>query len=93
MARRRATASVGYHEANSTVLLLRADTRPKVIDSRSGSLFCNMCDDFVWDPTLEDLRNRKIDTGTFSSKPFSHSLPAFMPGFERPRRHKSVHAS
>lgn len=26
-----------------------------------------MCDDFVWDPTLEDLRNRKIDTGTFSS--------------------------
>lgn len=52
-----------------------------------------MCDDFVWDPTLEDLRNRKIDTGTFSSKPLSHSLPAFMPGFERPRRHKPVHAS
>lgn len=51
-----------------------------------------MCDDFVWDPTLEDLRNRKIDTGTFSSKPLYHSLPAFMPGFERPRRHKSVHA-
>lgn len=25
-----------------------------------------MCDDFVWDPTLEDLRNRKIGTGTFS---------------------------
>ncbi|KAL1848137.1 hypothetical protein Daus18300_013698 [Diaporthe australafricana] len=38
------------------------------IDSRSGSLFCHMCDDFVWDPTLEDLRNRKIDTGTFSSR-------------------------
>lgn len=58
-------------------LLLRADTRAKVIDSRSGSLFCQMCDDFVWDPTLEDLRNRKIDTGTFSSKtkfPFYLSL-------------------
>lgn len=50
------------------MVLLQADTRAKVIDSRSGSLFCHMCDDFVWDPTLEDLRNRKIDTGTFSSK-------------------------
>lgn len=26
-----------------------------------------MCDDFVWDPTLEDLRVRKIGTGSFSS--------------------------
>jgi len=25
-----------------------------------------MCDDFVWDPTLEDLRLRKIGTGSFS---------------------------
>lgn len=49
-------------------MLPQADTHAKVIDSRSGSLFCHMCDDFVWDPTLEDLRNRKIDTGTFSSK-------------------------
>ncbi|ROW07425.1 hypothetical protein VMCG_03682 [Cytospora schulzeri] len=38
------------------------------VDSRSGSLFCHMCDDFVWDPTLEDLRNRKIDKGTFSGR-------------------------
>lgn len=38
-----------------------------VVDSKTGSLFCHMCDDFVWDPTLEDLRNRKIGTGTFSS--------------------------
>ena len=27
-----------------------------------------MCDDFVWDPTLEDLRMRKIGTGSFSSR-------------------------
>lgn len=38
------------------------------VDSRSGSLYCQMCDDFVWDPTLEDLRMRKIGTGSFSSK-------------------------
>lgn len=36
-----------------------------------------MCDDFVWDPTLEDLRNRKIDTGTFSSKTIHARLPSF----------------
>ncbi|KAF3763696.1 hypothetical protein M406DRAFT_84461 [Cryphonectria parasitica EP155] len=39
-----------------------------LVDSKTGSLFCHMCDDFVWDPTLEDLRNRKIGTGTFSSR-------------------------
>lgn len=33
-----------------------------------------MCDDFIWDPTLEDLRNRKIGTGTFSSMQ-THPLP------------------
>lgn len=27
-----------------------------------------MCDDFVWDPTLEELRVRKIGTGSFSGK-------------------------
>jgi ubiquitin carboxyl-terminal hydrolase 22/27/51 len=26
-----------------------------------------MCDDFVYDPTLEELRLRKIGTGSFSS--------------------------
>lgn len=37
-----------------------------------------MCDDFVWDPTLEELRVRKVGTGSFSSKstrcPIFHSL-------------------
>jgi len=31
-------------------------------------LFCQMCNDFVYDPTLEELRVRKLGTGTFSSK-------------------------
>lgn len=61
-----------------TLTLPPPGTRPQadvhlVVDSRSGSLFCHMCDDFVWDPTLEDLRHRKIGSGTFSS--MSHSLP------------------
>jgi len=38
------------------------------VDSRSGCLYCQMCDDFVWDPTLEELRVRKIGTGSFSGK-------------------------
>ncbi|TPX09578.1 uncharacterized protein E0L32_009179 [Thyridium curvatum] len=37
------------------------------VDSRSGALYCQMCDDYVWDPTLEDLRLRKIGTGSFST--------------------------
>ncbi|KAH8887064.1 ubiquitin carboxyl-terminal hydrolase-like protein [Thozetella sp. PMI_491] len=38
------------------------------VDSRSGALYCQMCDDIVWDPTFEDLRIRKIGTGTFSNR-------------------------
>ena len=38
------------------------------VDSQSGGLFCQMCDDFIWDPTLEELRLRKIGTGSFSSQ-------------------------
>jgi ubiquitin carboxyl-terminal hydrolase 22/27/51 len=37
------------------------------VDSRSGALYCQMCDDIVWDPTFEELRLKKIGTGTFSS--------------------------
>lgn len=37
------------------------------VDSRAGTLYCQICDDLVWDPTLEDLRVRKMGTGTFSS--------------------------
>ncbi|OLN87650.1 putative ubiquitin carboxyl-terminal hydrolase 8 [Colletotrichum chlorophyti] len=42
------------------------------VDSRSGSLYCQICDDLVWDPTLEELRVRKIGTGTFSSRKRKH---------------------
>lgn len=38
------------------------------VDSRSGALYCQMCDDFIWDPTFEDLRVKKISTGSFLSK-------------------------
>lgn len=36
------------------------------VDSRNGALYCQICDDLVWDPTLEELRLRKIGTGSFS---------------------------
>jgi ubiquitin carboxyl-terminal hydrolase 22/27/51 len=36
------------------------------VESRSGSLYCQICDDLVWDPTFEELRLRKIGTGSFS---------------------------
>ncbi|KAG6212252.1 hypothetical protein E4U50_001994 [Claviceps purpurea] len=36
------------------------------VDSRSGTLYCQICDDLIWDPTLEELRVRKIGTGSFS---------------------------
>lgn len=36
------------------------------VNSRCGALYCQMCDDIVWDPTLEELRLRKITSGTFS---------------------------
>ncbi|KAH9904575.1 ubiquitin carboxyl-terminal hydrolase [Xylariomycetidae sp. FL2044] len=42
------------------------------VDSRSGSLFCQYCEDFVWDPTLEELRVRKMGTGSFSSRKRKH---------------------
>jgi hypothetical protein len=44
------------------LLTWRAD-----VDSRSGALYCQMCDDIVWDPTFEELRLKKLGTGTFSS--------------------------
>lgn len=42
------------------------------VDSRSGSLYCQFCEDFVWDPTLEELRVRKIGTGSFSGRKRKH---------------------
>lgn len=44
-----------------------------VVDSRTGSMFCNMCRDFVFDPTLESHRINKMETGTFSNR--KSSLP------------------
>ncbi|KAF4121595.1 ubiquitin carboxyl-terminal hydrolase 22/27/51 [Geosmithia morbida] len=42
------------------------------VESRSGSLYCQKCDDIVWDPTLEELRVRKIGTGSFSGRKRKH---------------------
>jgi ubiquitin carboxyl-terminal hydrolase 22/27/51 len=38
------------------------------VESRAGAVYCQMCDDFVWDPTLEEMRMRKFGTGSFPSK-------------------------
>lgn len=46
------------------------------VESRTGALFCQMCNDFVWDPTLEELRVRKIGTGSFSSKSNMSFIPS-----------------
>ncbi|KAE8450049.1 hypothetical protein EG329_007188 [Mollisiaceae sp. DMI_Dod_QoI] len=35
------------------------------VESRNGNVFCNMCRDFVFDPTMEAYRTRKVDTGSF----------------------------
>ncbi|KAK4228186.1 ubiquitin carboxyl-terminal hydrolase [Podospora fimiseda] len=37
------------------------------VDSRNAALYCQMCDDIVWDPTFEELRIQKQVTGTFST--------------------------
>ncbi|KEY64765.1 hypothetical protein S7711_05415 [Stachybotrys chartarum IBT 7711] len=42
------------------------------VDSRSGILYCQMCDDLVWDPTFEELRIKKIGTGSFSGRKRKH---------------------
>ncbi|EGS19417.1 ubiquitin carboxyl-terminal hydrolase-like protein [Thermochaetoides thermophila DSM 1495] len=49
------------------------------VESRSGALYCQMCDDIVWDPTFEELRIRKMGTGTFSAS--------------RKRKHEEMFAS
>ncbi|KAG9229858.1 hypothetical protein BJ875DRAFT_176361 [Amylocarpus encephaloides] len=38
------------------------------VESRNGCLYCQMCDDFVFDPTLEDLRLRKSGRGSYTRK-------------------------
>ncbi|KAK4099894.1 ubiquitin carboxyl-terminal hydrolase-like protein [Parathielavia hyrcaniae] len=42
------------------------------VDSRSGALYCQMCDDIVWDPTFEELRLKKVGTGTFTTRKRKH---------------------
>ncbi|RKF73022.1 putative ubiquitin carboxyl-terminal hydrolase 8 [Golovinomyces cichoracearum] len=34
------------------------------VESRTGAVFCHSCHDFVWDPTLEELRIQKFGAGT-----------------------------
>ncbi|KAF8866191.1 cysteine proteinase [Acephala macrosclerotiorum] len=47
------------------------------VESRKGHVFCNMCKDFVFDPTLEALRTKKVETGSFAGsrkrKPDEHA--------------------
>ncbi|KAL1844090.1 hypothetical protein VTJ49DRAFT_4942 [Mycothermus thermophilus] len=38
------------------------------VDSRCGTLYCQMCDDIVYDPTFEELRLKKLGTGSFASR-------------------------
>ncbi|KAL7619963.1 hypothetical protein AAE478_010510 [Parahypoxylon ruwenzoriense] len=44
------------------------------VDSRSGALFCQLCEDFVWDPTLEELRVRKIGRKRKHEEMFSDAV-------------------
>lgn len=38
------------------------------VDSRTGYLYCQMCDDLIWDATFEELRIRKMGTSSFWNK-------------------------
>ncbi|KAL2210521.1 cysteine proteinase [Sarocladium strictum] len=55
------------------------------VDSRTGALYCQICDDLVWDPTLEELRVRKIGTGSFSGRKRKHDELFTDSGKEDPR--------
>ncbi|RGP71833.1 ubiquitin carboxyl-terminal hydrolase 22 27 51 [Fusarium longipes] len=60
------------------------------VDSRSGCLYCQICDDYIWDPTLEELRVRKIGTGSFSAIP-TRILLLTMAGYTgRKRKHDEL---
>lgn len=66
--------NTGFVSGLPSVLLDEGEAdRHLDVDSRSGSLYCQICDDLVWDPTLEELRVRKIGTGSFSG---SHLGPS-----------------
>lgn len=45
-----------------------ADHHIADVDSRNGYVYCQICDDMVWDPTFEELRVHKIGTGSFSGE-------------------------
>ncbi|KAK0610448.1 ubiquitin carboxyl-terminal hydrolase-like protein [Bombardia bombarda] len=62
------------------------------VESRSGALYCQMCDDIVWDPTFEDLRLRKIGTGTFSTSGFPQAYHSNTAKFDRKRKHDELFA-
>jgi hypothetical protein len=42
-----------------------AANAPTDVDSRTGYVYCQMCDDLIWDPTFEELRIRKMGTASF----------------------------
>jgi len=54
-----------------------------------------MCDDFVWDPTLEEMRLRKLGTGSFTGKYIFFDLPSWTeengPNFYSADRKKRKH--
>jgi ubiquitin carboxyl-terminal hydrolase 22/27/51 len=77
---------------NSTVIAL-ADLSD--IDSKNGSLFCQMCDDYVYYPTLEEMRIRKYGTGSLSGvqtmfMPLLPLSPVFLDNLDA---NLSVHSS
>lgn len=55
------------------------------VDSRSGALYCQMCDDLVWDPTFEDLRVRKMGNSSFWNRKRKHEEIFSDPVKEDPR--------
>ncbi|KAJ3577761.1 hypothetical protein NPX13_g2809 [Xylaria arbuscula] len=63
------------------------------VDSRTGSLFCQFCEDFVWDPTLEDLRVRKMGTGSFSSNRKRKYDDMFSDAVKEEQKYISLHTT
>lgn len=82
MARQQATDSVSTHSSVIGHKLTFAD-----VDSKNGSLFCQMCNDYVYDPTLEELRIRKYGTGSLSGMlgPFMRHTVISYPTVREPK--------
>ncbi|KUJ14740.1 cysteine proteinase [Mollisia scopiformis] len=59
---------IDKHSLETKHRLCMSTCKSMFVESRSGNLFCNMCKDFVFDPVLESLRTRKVETGSYSLK-------------------------